>query len=197
MQLALLDAVVSDKEHVHVGNLAKDDFELRVDGKLVPLRQVVFLESAAAADTGAPCHLPARTSSLLSKRATTCAPDRVRQTLGIVVDDLGLSFESTVRCEPRSSGSSTRRVRPIPIRGYPAHLGRRRFAAAVHRRLSPPARRRRARAVERLQPQGVGVFEGFRPDLQVPTFRPARARCASPVNVRRARMRLMPCERAC
>jgi VWFA-related protein len=117
--LVTVDAVVLDRDGQHVTDLTLDDFEVVRAGKRQPLRQVVYvpltgggallptassMSSVAPAGPGggdtmtptvsAPVSTPAPTRRLgpdpLASRARTSS-----RLIAIVVDDLGLSFEST------------------------------------------------------------------------------------------------------
>jgi VWFA-related protein len=95
-QLVLIDAVVTDRKGKHLEDLAEEEFELFVDGKKQPLtffRHVVVPtkppeKPADAKDKNAPVTPPSMPGKML-------APEKVGRTIAFVVDDLGLSFEST------------------------------------------------------------------------------------------------------
>ena len=95
-QLVQIDATVTDKKGEHVEDLTEDDFELTVDGKkqnityfrLVKLPEPKRPEPAAA-------NAPKPTAPPPSAPMRTIAPEQVARTIAFVVDDLGLSFEST------------------------------------------------------------------------------------------------------
>jgi VWFA-related protein len=96
-QLVQIDAVVTDKKGEHVDDLNEEDFELTVDGKrqtltffkLVKLSETPKPEAAGAAPKAPK---PAIAATMPAK---TIAPEDVKRTIAFVVDDLGLSFEST------------------------------------------------------------------------------------------------------
>ena len=94
--LVQVDAVVTDKDDRHVTDLTAADFEIYEDGRkqeithcsYVALPKLATPPPAAPSLAGAvppPPPTPAR-----------LRPERVRRTLALVVDDLGLSFRSTV-----------------------------------------------------------------------------------------------------
>ena len=95
--LVQVDAVVTDKNDRHVTDLTAADFEIFEDGRrqeithcsYVALPKLATPPPAAptAAGAAAPPPPPA---------PTRLRPERVRRTLALVVDDLGLSFRSTV-----------------------------------------------------------------------------------------------------
>ena len=106
--LLTIDAVVTDKDGKPVTDLTRDDFEVTVAGKRQTLEQVLYIKTqeqpqalAAARATAAPPSAKpsgdARPDSLASKtiRTTGTTPDHVARTIAVVVDDLGLSFDST------------------------------------------------------------------------------------------------------
>lgn len=92
VDLVRVDATVTDKRGRHVPDLTVDDFELLQDGKpqTISTFNYVRLDSAAAgSDAGGRPSGPGPTRPL--------APHEIRRTIALVVDDLGLSFESTAR----------------------------------------------------------------------------------------------------
>jgi VWFA-related protein len=102
--LAIIDAVVVDERGRHVRDLTAEDFEVVQQGKTHPLRQALYVpagstvQSAAAeppraeAAPPAAAAAPGRVSTgILSGNASPAPDPRV---MAIVVDDLGLSFES-------------------------------------------------------------------------------------------------------
>lgn len=99
-QLVQIDAVVTDGKGKHVENLSEDDFELTVDGKkqtLTYFRSVKLAEpkppeSASAKDGVKPSKNAPPPPNMPTKQL---APEEVKRTIAFVVDDLGLSFEST------------------------------------------------------------------------------------------------------
>lgn len=101
--LAIIDAVVVDERGRHVRDLTADDFEVVQQGKTHPVRQALYVPagttvaSAAAApprtETAPPAAAaPGRVSTGILSRNASPAPDP--RVMAIVVDDLGLSFES-------------------------------------------------------------------------------------------------------
>jgi VWFA-related protein len=95
VDLIQVDAVVTDSRGRYVTDLTAADFEVLQDGKSRTLSAFTYVDSAAqraalggnsAAPRSAPIGLPA-----------PIAPDKIQRTIAVVVDDLGLSFESTAR----------------------------------------------------------------------------------------------------
>jgi VWFA-related protein len=107
--LLTIDAVVTDRDGKPVTDLTRDDFEVTVAGKHRTLEQAVYIktqdqpQALAAVRAAGPSPLaptvPAesRPGSLASRtvRNAGTTPDHVSRTIALVVDDLGLSFEST------------------------------------------------------------------------------------------------------
>lgn len=97
--LAIIDAVVVDERGRHVRDLTADDFEVVQQGKTHPVQQALYVPAGTAApspvvppgaEAGRPA--PAASAGILSRDSAPAPEPRV---LAIVVDDLGLSFEST------------------------------------------------------------------------------------------------------
>jgi VWFA-related protein len=94
VNLVQVDAVVTDAKGIPVTDLTADDFEILQDGRPQRIRNFEFVRLSAAPVTpaaarGAGVPLPTSRKSLRA--------DQVRRTIALVVDDIGLSFESTVR----------------------------------------------------------------------------------------------------
>jgi len=101
--LAIIDAVVVDERGRHVRDLSADDFEVVQQGKTHPVRQALYVAAGTtvASAAGAPprtetappaAAAPGRVSTGILSRNASPAPDP--RVMAIVVDDLGLSFES-------------------------------------------------------------------------------------------------------
>src|ERR1700732_256455 len=93
VNLVQVDAVVTDIKGNQITNLTADDFVLLQDGKPQKITHFSYISTAAA------------TPSIASPRVTAMKgapapppmklrPDQIRRTVAMVVDDLGLSFES-------------------------------------------------------------------------------------------------------
>ncbi|MEO8522172.1 MAG: VWA domain-containing protein, partial [Acidobacteriota bacterium] len=96
VDIVRIDAGVTDRDGRTVPNLTAADFEVRQDGKLqtVTYAQFMPVSSAPAAEavvavSGSPAAAPAPASAI-----PVVQPEEIQRTLAIVVDDLGLSFES-------------------------------------------------------------------------------------------------------
>ncbi len=95
-QLVQIDATVTDKNGEHVEDLTEDDFMLTVDGKKQAITYFTLVKlpepkPAGAAGTKVSKSTPAPPTA----PAKVIAPEQVKRTIAFVVDDLGLSFEST------------------------------------------------------------------------------------------------------
>jgi VWFA-related protein len=95
-QLVQVDATVTDKKGEHVVDLTEDDFELTVDGKKQPITyfRLVKLPEPKSAE-GTATNAPKPVTPPPSMPTKPVAPEKVARTIAFVVDDLGLSFEST------------------------------------------------------------------------------------------------------
>lgn len=95
--LVQLDVVVTDKNGRHVTDLTPEDFEVSEDGKK---RQVTnFSYIAAGGPTAARLEAAATPTAPSKKGAEPVMPaqlkrEQVRRTVALVIDDLGLSFDS-------------------------------------------------------------------------------------------------------
>ncbi len=88
--LVQVDVVVTDKEGKQVTNLLPDDFEIVEDNK----RQKITNFSYVAADSGSVSQPGAKTDPSISP--ARLRPDQAHRTIALVVDDLGLSFDSII-----------------------------------------------------------------------------------------------------
>jgi VWFA-related protein len=91
--LVQIDVVVTDKDGKQVTDLRPEDFEIMEEGKRQQITNFSYV--AASAGAGAVSSAPA----VPEKRSAPVPPARlsreqVRRTIALVVDDLGLSFES-------------------------------------------------------------------------------------------------------
>lgn len=93
--LVQVDAVVTDRQDKPITDLKASDFEIFEDGR--PQRLTNFSYISAQPDSPAPPKTEARSKAPLPiGPPARLRPDQVRRTVALVVDDLGLSFESTV-----------------------------------------------------------------------------------------------------
>jgi VWFA-related protein len=102
--LVIIDAVVVDGDGRHVRDLTADEFEVVQEGRTQPVRQALYV--AAGLPAGAPDSTeepggkppaPAAAAPPAPRgvRSRDAAPAPDARVIAIVVDDLGLSFEST------------------------------------------------------------------------------------------------------
>ena len=106
-RLATIDAVVLDDEGKHVTDLRPEDFEIVERGKRQAVRQAVYVQVigpdgrgvpqpvAPAAATAAPPGVDPTRPRPLAGLSGLASAARASRVIAIVVDDLGLSFEST------------------------------------------------------------------------------------------------------
>jgi VWFA-related protein len=98
VNLVQLDAVVHDDKGQPVTNLRKEDFEILQDNKSQVITNFSFITQAA--EPGAIPAIRTAPGSAASGKGmpapppTRLKPNQVRRTVALVVDDLGLSFES-------------------------------------------------------------------------------------------------------
>jgi VWFA-related protein len=93
--LVQVDAVVTDRQGRQVTDLKPSDFEIFEDGRRQRISNFSYI--AAQPDSPSPPKLEARSKVTLPiGPPARLRPDEVRRTVALVVDDLGLSFESTV-----------------------------------------------------------------------------------------------------
>lgn len=97
--LIQVDAVVVDKNGKQVTDLKPEDFEILENGvkqQITNFSYIAVAPTVAEAENNAkPKSNPA--DKLLPPAPTRIKPEQVRRTIALVVDDLGLSFESTAR----------------------------------------------------------------------------------------------------
>jgi VWFA-related protein len=90
VDLVQVDATVTDARGRHVPDLTAGDFEVLQDGRPQTISTFAYVRAGAA--PGLRVGVPPSSAS-----SRPISPDRVTRTIAIVVDDLGLSFESTFR----------------------------------------------------------------------------------------------------
>jgi VWFA-related protein len=92
--LVQVDAVVTDQQGKQVTNLNPSDFDIYEDGRRQHITNFSYV--AAQPDSPPPPKTEARSKATAPiGPPTRLRPDQVRRTVALVVDDLGLSFEST------------------------------------------------------------------------------------------------------
>src|SRR6266850_469194 len=97
--LVQVDAVVTDKKGTHITDLTDQDFEVLEDGRPQKISNLSYV-AIAPVSTDSAAETASRTKNKADERPSTppvqLRPEQVRRTIALVVDDLGLSFESTV-----------------------------------------------------------------------------------------------------
>lgn len=108
VRLATVDAVVTDGKGRHVTDLTPADFEVVERGRRQTVRQVVYVRTTGPAGTSTPTTGGMRADGAAGTPAPEPAPapeagrsnlparDATSRVLAVVVDDLSLSFRSTV-----------------------------------------------------------------------------------------------------
>src|SRR5215213_4577457 len=92
--LVQVDAVVTDKNGKLVTDLKPEEVEIFEDGRPQKVTNFSFVSTAEAAPAEAPRSTPADKNAPPAP-PVRLRPEQVRRTVALVVDDLGLSFEST------------------------------------------------------------------------------------------------------
>src|SRR5260221_10656332 len=98
VNLVQVDAVVTDSKGKQVTNLTADDFEDLQDGKRQKITKFSYISTAAPTPAPiAPVPSGPAIRSAPAPPPVRLRPSQVRRTIALVVDDLGLSFESTAQ----------------------------------------------------------------------------------------------------
>src|SRR5262245_10927543 len=103
VNLVQVDAVVTDSKDRPVTNLKKEDFILLQDGKPQTITYFAYVNSGAGETRTLPASAPKPATSGQKGVPPPPPPPRglkpsqIRRTIALVVDDLGLSFESIAR----------------------------------------------------------------------------------------------------
>jgi VWFA-related protein len=98
--LVQVDAVVTDRKGRPVPDLRPEDFESSEDGRAQTITNFSFVSTAPGATAPAPADASAPAAAKRKGEPATpvppvrLRPEEVRRTFALVVDDLGLSFES-------------------------------------------------------------------------------------------------------
>jgi VWFA-related protein len=98
VDLVQIDAIVTDQRGRHVPDLTAADFEVLQDGRPQALSMVTYVQAGVPLPPPAGSPSTPASSPTLTVRGVQPVPrDQVRRTMAIVVDDLGLSFQSIAR----------------------------------------------------------------------------------------------------
>ena len=100
--LVQVDAVVT-KDGKPVTDLKPEDFEIAEDGRPQTITNFSYVSnrSEAKSVTKAPAKAPGRDNTSAPTIPPALHPDDVRRTIALVVDDLGMSLESTIQTRER------------------------------------------------------------------------------------------------
>lgn len=90
-----IDAVVTDKKGDHVENLTAEDLEMTVDGKRQAITYFKLVKLPEPKPAGPPTKENKPIVAPANLPGKVIEPEQVKRTIAFVVDDLGLSFEST------------------------------------------------------------------------------------------------------
>jgi len=96
--LVQVDVTVLDHSGQPVNNLTPDDFEITEDGRPQKITNLSFIATASTAPPAAPAPAAKPLKGVAPEPPlppVTLHPDQVRRAIALVVDDLGLSFESS------------------------------------------------------------------------------------------------------
>jgi len=94
--LVQIDAVVVDKKGKQVTDLTADDFEISEDKRPQKITNFSYISNESAPPSGEIAGKPAGRGGVPPPAPPRrLRPEQVRRTMALVVDDLGLSFEST------------------------------------------------------------------------------------------------------
>jgi len=94
--LVQVDAVVTDSKGRNIPDLRPDDFQVLIDGKPQPLTHFSYVDLSSAAPATPLVRAAKMTPVLPPPPSAPLRPEDVRRTVVLMVDDLGLSFESMV-----------------------------------------------------------------------------------------------------
>jgi VWFA-related protein len=92
--LVQVDAVVTDGKGRNIADLAPGDFQVLIDGKPQPLTHFSYVRLSTEAPTAASVPAAKTGPVLPPPPSAQLRPEDVRRTVVLMVDDLGLSFES-------------------------------------------------------------------------------------------------------
>ncbi|MDQ2856645.1 MAG: VWA domain-containing protein, partial [Acidobacteriota bacterium] len=94
--LVQIDAVVTDKSGKPVTDLRRDEIRIFEDDRAQPVTNFSYVATDTAANRGStPGRVVSPDKTAPPTPALTLRPEQVRRTMALVVDDLGLSFQST------------------------------------------------------------------------------------------------------
>lgn len=119
VNLVQVDAIVTDSKGKPVTNLTADDFEVFQDGKPQTISAFSFIDvKDTRVNTLPPPPPPEKGKKVKDALPAFIAPtqelrrDQIRRTVALVVDDLALSFDSTVRVRNSLKGWVDKQMQP-------------------------------------------------------------------------------------
>jgi VWFA-related protein len=114
VDLVRVDATVIDRRGRHVTDLTASDFEVSQDGKPQTISSFAYVStgSAPAAAGDSTAAVPRAVSGSTYGASARPSPEQIHRTMAIIVDDLGLSFESTYRVHETLRRFIERNVQP-------------------------------------------------------------------------------------
>ena len=95
-QLVQIDAIVTDKQGNHLENFSAEDFVLTVDGKPQTIDYLKLVRLVEPTRTESEIQTKDKSGALIKMPPRRIEEQKVRRTIALVVDDLGLSFSSTL-----------------------------------------------------------------------------------------------------
>ena len=107
VNLVQLDAVVTDSKGKHVTDLTRDDFEVLQDGKP---QAITSFSHVSTEEPGTAEPKPAVRAPAPSR--TPLKPEQVRRTIALLIDDLGLSWESMAQIKPAAKKFIDEQLQP-------------------------------------------------------------------------------------
>jgi VWFA-related protein len=92
--LVQVDAVITDQKGKQVTDLGREDFEIYEDGRQQKITNFSYVSNEPAAAQQVAASAAPRDKNAPPVPSARLRPEQVRRTIALVVDDLGLSFES-------------------------------------------------------------------------------------------------------
>lgn len=94
-RLVQVDVIVTDKQGNQVTDLRQDEIQVFENGKPQPITNFSFISNVADAETTTEAKPNVKDKSYVPPPSRTLKANQVQRTIALVVDDLGLSFESS------------------------------------------------------------------------------------------------------